>query len=59
MLLIVLYGSVTWLLTLREEHRLRVYDNGLRRIFGPKKVDVTGSGENYVMSLMICTPHPI
>jgi hypothetical protein len=59
MLPIVLYGGVIWLLTLREEHRLRVYDNVLKRIFGPKKVEVTGSGENYVMSLMICTPHPI
>jgi hypothetical protein len=33
----------TWSLTLREEHRLRVCENRvLRRIFGPKRVDVTG-----------------
>jgi hypothetical protein len=34
----VLYGCETWSLTLREEHRLRVFENRvLRRIFGPKK----------------------
>jgi len=39
----VLYGCETWSLTLREEHRLRVFDNRvLRRIFGPKRDDVTG-----------------
>jgi hypothetical protein len=33
----------TWSLTLREEHRLRVFENrGLRRIFGPKRDEVTG-----------------
>ena len=33
---IVLYGCGTWSLTLREEHRLRVFENRvLRRIFGP------------------------
>jgi hypothetical protein len=35
---IVLYGCETWSLTLREEHRLMVFDNRvLRRIFGPKR----------------------
>jgi len=35
---VVLYGCETWLLTLREEHRLRVFENRvLRRIFGPKR----------------------
>jgi hypothetical protein len=34
---VVLYGYETWSLTLREEHRLRVFENRvLRRIFGPK-----------------------
>jgi hypothetical protein len=34
-LLVVLYGCETWSLTLREEHRLRVFENRvLRRIFG-------------------------
>jgi hypothetical protein len=35
---IVLYGCETWSLTLKEEHRLRVFENRmLRRIFGPKR----------------------
>jgi hypothetical protein len=39
----VLYGCETWSLTLREEHRLRVFQNRvLRRIFGPKRDEVTG-----------------
>jgi hypothetical protein len=39
----VVYGCETWSLTLREERRLRVFDNRvLRRIFGPKKDEVTG-----------------
>ena len=58
---VVLFGYETWLLTLKEERRLRVFENRvLRRIFGPKRDEVTGSGENSIMrSLMICTPHPI
>jgi hypothetical protein len=40
---VVLHGCETWSLTLREEHRLRVFENRvLRRIFGPKRVEVTG-----------------
>ena len=40
---VVLYGCETWSLTLREEHRLRVFENRvLRRIFGPKRDAVTG-----------------
>jgi hypothetical protein len=40
---VVLYGCETWSLTLREEHRLKVFENReLRRIFGPKKDEVTG-----------------
>ena len=39
----VLYGCETWSLTLREEHRLRVFENRvLGRIFGPKRDGVTG-----------------
>jgi hypothetical protein len=39
----VLYGCETWSLTLREEHRLRVFENRvLRGIFGPKREEVTG-----------------
>jgi hypothetical protein len=40
---VVLYGCETWSLTLREEHRLNVFENRvLRRIFGPKRDEVTG-----------------
>jgi hypothetical protein len=40
---IVVYGCETWSLTLREEYRLRVFENRvLRRIFGPKSDEVTG-----------------
>jgi hypothetical protein len=40
---VVLYGCETWPLRLREEHRLRVFENrALRRIFGPKRDEVTG-----------------
>jgi hypothetical protein len=42
-LLVVLYGCETWSLTLRDEHRLRVFKNTvLRRILGPKRVEVVG-----------------
>ena len=39
----VLYGRETWSLTLREESRLRVFENRvLRRVFVPKGDEVTG-----------------
>jgi hypothetical protein len=42
-MLVVLYGCETWSLTLREEHRLRVFENRvLRIIFGPKTDEITG-----------------
>jgi hypothetical protein len=46
---------------LREECRLSVFENReLRGIFVPKRDEVTGSGENFIMrSLMVCTAHPI
>ena len=38
----VLYGCETWSLTLREERRLRVFENRvLMRIFGPERDEVT------------------
>jgi hypothetical protein len=38
-----LYGRETWSLILKEEHRLRVFENRvLRRILGPKRDEVTG-----------------
>jgi len=40
---VVLCGCETWSLTLREERRLRVFENRvLRRVFGPKRDEVTG-----------------
>jgi hypothetical protein len=40
---VVLYGCETWSLILREEHRLRVFENRvLRRMFGLKRDEVTG-----------------
>jgi len=39
---VVLHGCETWSLTLREERRLRVFENRvLRRVFGPKRDEVT------------------
>jgi hypothetical protein len=39
----ILYGCETWSLKLREECKLRVFENRvLRRIFGPKRDEVTG-----------------
>jgi len=40
---VVLYGCETWSLTLREERKLRVFENMLlRRIFGPMRDEITG-----------------
>jgi hypothetical protein len=40
---VVLYGCETWSLTLRDERRLRVFENRVqRRVLGPKKDEVTG-----------------
>jgi hypothetical protein len=40
---VVLYGCDTWSLTLRKEHKLRMFENRvLRGIFGPKWVEVAG-----------------
>ena len=40
---VVLYGCGTRSLTLREERKLRVFENMvLRRIFGPRRDEVTG-----------------
>jgi hypothetical protein len=44
---VVLYGCETWSLTLREGHRLRVFENRvLRRIFGLERNEVTGGLRN-------------
>jgi hypothetical protein len=51
-----MYGWETWSLTLREEHRLRVFENRvLRRIFGPKREEVMGKLSCTMRSFIICT----
>jgi hypothetical protein len=40
---VVLYGCETWSLILREDHRLRVFENRVvRKVFEPKRDKVTG-----------------
>ena len=58
---VVFCGCETWSLTLREEYRLRGFENRvLRRLFGPKRDEVTGSGEDYITrSFMLFTLHQI
>ena len=58
---VVTYGCESWSLTLREERKLRVFENRvLRRVFGSKRDEVTGNGENYILrSLGNFTPYPI
>jgi hypothetical protein len=54
------YGCETWSLTLREERRLRVFENRvLRSIFGPERDEVTGKWSYIIRSKMIFSPHPI
>ena len=57
----VFYGRVTWSLTLREERRLRVFENSvLRRIFGPKRDELTGEWRklhNEVLSDLYSLPN--
>jgi hypothetical protein len=58
-MLVVLYGCETWFLTLREEHRLGVFENRfLRRIFGRKRDEVMGNGGICTMRKFIICTHP-
>ena len=46
---VVLYGCETWSLTLREERKLRVFENMvLRRIFGSRRDEVTRNGGDFI-----------
>jgi len=57
---VVLYGCETWSLILRQECRLRVFENRVMSIFGPRREEVTGDRENYIMRrVMICIHHQI
>jgi hypothetical protein len=58
---VVLYGCASWSLTLREERRLKLFENTvLRRIFGPKRDEVRENGEdNITRSFMLCTPRQL
>jgi hypothetical protein len=56
---VVLYGSETWSLTFKEEHRLRVFKNRVLRIFGPK-CEEDRLGENCIMiKFTACILHRI
>jgi hypothetical protein len=58
---VVLYGRETWSVTLREEHKLRVFENRvLRGIFGLKRDEATGEWRKlHSGELIICTHHRI
>jgi len=58
---VVLCGCKTWSLTLREKHRLRVFESKvLRRIFQSKMEVVVGSGEDCIMrSFITCRLHQL
>ena len=60
-LLVVLYGCGTWSLTLRQERRLRVFENRvLRKIFGAKRDEVTGEWRNLhneELNDLYCSPN--
>jgi len=55
------YGCETWSLTLREELRLRVFENrALRGIFGPKRDEVSGEWRklhNEELNDLYCSPN--
>ena len=49
-LLVILYGCETWFIILREENRLKVFENkAQRKIFGAKGYEIIGNGESYII----------
>ena len=57
---IVLYGCETWLLTLREERKLRMFENMVLRIFGPRSDEVKGEWRrlhNVELNDLYCSPN--
>ena len=58
---VVLYGCETWSLILREERRLRVFENRvLRRVFGAKRDEATGKWRklrNEELNDLYCSPN--
>jgi hypothetical protein len=58
---VILYGCEAWSLILREERRLKVFENRmLRRVFGPRRDEVTGEWRKlHNEELNDLTPYPI
>jgi hypothetical protein len=59
---VVLYGCETWSLTLREKHILRVFENRVLRILGPKREEVKGGWKkqrNEELHNFYCSPSMI
>ena len=59
---VVLYGCGTWSLTLREQLRLRLFENRVLRMFGLKRDEVTGEWRklhNEELNELYCSPNII
>ena len=58
---VVLYGCESWSLTMREQRRLRVFENRvLRRLFGPKRDETTREWKkllNEELNDLYCSPN--